>query len=215
MIFAGNSESMFVLVVIEDRLFSIALSTEHTMNRYSLKIKPTEILAKVDDTLEDDYEIDDSSVGSDSSTGSDDEHHDETEYIEYLVQFSRKLAVYTSRALNGAEKSRRKLRALVASATGFDEPLAPFTSEVKDAIRQVAELARAAANGDEVALQFVVDFIKTDVAEDSIPAETPATSNTYACIHCGETVMQMRNPLKPCGRTKYFMDFKQRCSSCR
>ena len=40
-------------------------------------------------------------------------------------------------------------------------------------------------------------------------------STPYHCIVCSEVVTQDRNPDKPCGRTKYIMDFKKRCRRCR
>jgi len=40
-------------------------------------------------------------------------------------------------------------------------------------------------------------------------------STPYHCIVCSEVVTQDRNPDKPCGRTKYLMDFKKRCRRCR
>ena len=62
--------------------------------------------------------------------------------------------------------------------------------------------------------------MSSDAAADVSNGEQEAVpiyecSTPYHCIVCSEVVTQDRNPDKPCGRTKYLMDFKKRFRRCR
>ena len=45
--------------------------------------------------------------------------------------------------------------------------------------------------------------------------EEQVQQDAFHCIVCYQVVTQERNPNKPCGRTKYLMDFQKRCRGCR
>jgi len=45
--------------------------------------------------------------------------------------------------------------------------------------------------------------------------EEQVHQGAFHCIVCYQVVTQERNPNKPCGRTKYLMDFQKRCRDCR
>ena len=45
--------------------------------------------------------------------------------------------------------------------------------------------------------------------------EEQVQQDAFHCIVCYQVATQERNPNKPCGRTKYLMDFQKRCRGCR
>ena len=57
------------------------------------------------------------------------------------------------------------------------------------------------------------DETDSDAGSDS--HEEPSDEDAFHCIVCYQVVTQERNPNKPCGRTKYLMDFQKRCRGCR
>ena len=67
-------------------------------------------------------------------------------------------------------------------------------------------------SGEEMSSDAASD-IGNEEKEEAVPIYECSTP--YHCIVCSEVVTQDRNPDKPCGRTKYIMDFKKRCRRCR
>ena len=149
-----------------------------------------------------------------------------------FAHFCRNLAFLAKQASSGIDKSRRFLRAFAGSPYKYHDPLPPFTEELRGSILQLAEEAESASNGEKESLDWVEDFmmgfpVRSDELENIIEAEIDENRQEtlkvldaplkvgFACVCCGCTVMQERDPSKPCGKTKFFMDFKKRCSFCR
>jgi hypothetical protein len=189
--------------------------TQTKQNRYRLKSIPV--------TTEADFgvDVDDSDGNSDSNSDRDsdgDLDSSEGESDIGLMGFCRELSLYAKRAASGDDEARRALRVFVISKYEYDKPLEQFTLRIGSAIGEVAVVAQNAAEGDAESLEFMRRFLEI-TPESDVHSETDETTDEttrgFNCTNCGNIVMQERNSNKPCGRTKFFMDFKQCCSSCR